>query len=322
MRLHGLLTTAALALLLAGCTDGPDRSGSPASRTPTPSPAAEKPVARLPVHAPYEPPEIERYRNGKRLAARIAQAATTYDAGATPTQVAREIPDGDARLAPTIEPLVERGSASTGKIAYVQLSGVTRSSLATMVITRQTLARAGARPRTVNRVIDVRLRRSSGPWSLERIGSVGGSPARRPSNLSPAAGRVLEHPRLTLTDSARWDIHRGDVDDRLLQALADAADQRRISVSVLRSGHPRNVWATSRSSAHATGYAADIYAVDGALVLRQRYPGSPAYRLATGLVAGQADQVGSPWPLPPGGRRAFSDAVHQDHIHLQQSPRG
>ena len=143
----------------------------------------------------------------------------------------------------------------------------------------------------------------------------------RPRRLPRAAARVVEHPRLKLTDSARWDLYRGGVDEGLLRALADAADRRRISVSALRSGHPRTVWATSRTSAHALGYAADIYAVDGALVLRQRETGSPAHRLATELVAAGADQVGSPWMLPPGGRRAFSDRVHQDHIHLQATAR-
>jgi hypothetical protein len=45
-------------------------------------------------------------------------------------------------------------------------------------------------------------------------------------------------------DSARWDIFRGEVDDRLLTALAGAADRYALSIAVLSSGHPPNVWAS------------------------------------------------------------------------------
>jgi hypothetical protein len=137
------------------------------------------------------------------------------------------------------------------------------------------------------------------------------------SDLSSRARRILENPRIALPDSARWDIYRRGIDERLLDVLDRLAEKRRISVSVLRSGHPRQVWATSRPSAHSRGYAADIYAVSGRLVVNQRDPGTPAHAMAATLVADGAAQVGSPWVLSPGGSRSFSDEVHQDHVHLQ-----
>ncbi len=38
------------------------------------------------------------------------------------------------------------------------------------------------------------------------------------------------------------------------------------------------------------------------------------------LVIAGAAQVGSPWILGAGGSQSFTDEVHEDHIHLQQTP--
>lgn len=319
-----VLMVGALAALaaLAACGGGTDAR----KRQPAPEPrAAETPVTperRPPLtFRAYEPRRIEEYPNAKRIAGRIVQALTTYDTGASASAVAAAIsPARDpSALARSIAPLVQSSRRSAGEILYAQLSGVTTRSLGAMVVVRQHLEdRRGSRT-TVTRVVDVRLRRAGGPWRLDRVGSVGGRAVRRPRTLATAAARVVDHPNIALPDSARWDIYRGNVDDRLLRTLARVADRRRIAVAVLRTGHPANVWATSRESAHTAGYAADIYAVDGRLVIGQRATGTPAHQLARRLIAGGAAQVGSPWLLPPGGRRSFTDVVHQDHIHLQQS---
>ena len=313
-------------IVLVACGDA---TRPPAKPMETPRARAERhlgerePDRRRPAleFALYEPGSLEDYRNGKRLAGRVAQALATYDRGTTPAKLVAALDGarGKARLTRIVAPMVEPDKRSAGQVVYVQLSGVTTSSLGGMVVVRQHLEdRAGRRTR-VTRVIDVRLRRDGGPWRLERIGSVGGSPVKRPADLPEAAVRVVDHPNITLPDTARWDIYRGWVDGSLLRRLADVADERRISIAVLRTGHPPSVWGTRRASAHRAGNAADIYAVSGRLVVRQRAVGSSAYRLARRLIADGARQVGSPWILPPGGRRSFTDEVHQDHIHLQQS---
>jgi hypothetical protein len=319
-----LLAACAVAAL-AGCADE-----RPAQSTPT---SEGRPTQAMvgPIDAPasdvrpeielYEPAEAEEYANAKRVAGRAAQRAVTYARGATARQVVESLlpaAASEAALAEAIEPVVEPGMRSEGEIVYPQLSGVTPTSLGAMVVTRQTLEDREGRRRSVTRVLDVRLRRSGGPWSLERIASVGGSPRERPDDLSEAAERVLDSSNITLPDSARWDIHRGDVAPSLLSALADAARDRELSVAVLDSGHPPNVWASNQPSAHNSGLAADIWAVDGEPVIEQRTTDSPAYKLAQEFLAGGARQLGSPWDLAP-GNRSFADPVHQDHIHLQQS---
>ena len=305
---------------LAGCSgDNEERSTGGAGTTSEPAATVRASPPRV---RPYQPLADEEYPNGKRIAARIAQRALTYRRGVTARAIAAEL-ESDAvavaRLARTLKPAVDPDSWSAAEIVYPQLSGVTDSSLGAMVVVRQTLQSEDGERRTLTRVVDVRLRRSGGPWSLDAIASVGGRPVPRPAKLSAAARRVLDNPNIELPDSARWDIHRGNVDATLLEALARAAGKRKLSLTVIRSGHPRTVWATSRPSGHSAGAAADIFAVAGRPVIAQREPGSEAYALAEELVAGGAYQLGSPWVLGTGGAQSFTDAVHQDHIHLQQA---
>lgn len=319
---------AATVLMLGACSGGEDTSGpagsEPATESATARTSPDSVVpAKPPEIAPYEPGSAEEFANGKRLAGRVAQRALTYARGASARDVAGSLPPSrvaEAELARVLKPVVDPGSWSVGEVLYPQLSGVTSTSLGVMVVVRQTFEASDGRSRKVTRVLDVRLRRSTGPWSLDTIGSVGGAPVRRPARLSQAAKRVLDNPNIALPDSARWDIHGGAIDTALLTALANAAQEHRLSISVLRSGHPPNVWETSRPSAHSAGFAADIYAVDGRPVIDQRGTEGAANALAQKLYTGGAQQLGSPWVFGYGGPRSFTDAVHQDHIHLQQSP--
>ena len=248
-----------------------------------------------------------------------ALRAVTYPVGSSAAEVARAI--GPSRvglraIAAAVAPAVDSESASYGEIVYPQLSGVTPTTLGAMVIVRQTLETEDGDTRSYDRVVDVRLELVGRRWMLERIGDVGGREVDRPETLSPAAERLLDDPGVELSDSARWDIYRGGVDEGLLQALGDAGRRFDFAVGILDSGHPPYVWATTRPSAHSVGYAADIHEVDGRLVIDQQEVGSPAYRLAQ-FFAPTAAQLGSPWAL---GAATFSDAVHQDHLHLQRSP--
>ena len=314
-----------------GCQSDTDRGVEPAETAPattaartdaTTTTAPPQPFSMPQLRfAPYEPPAEEPYANGKRLAGRVAQRLATFRQGSSAVEIAAgvgAVGERAAELERVVAPLRDPGRRSSGEVVYVQLSGVTASTLGAMVVVRQHLEDAAGARETVVRVMDVRLRRTDGPWSLDRVGSVGGTAVPRPADLSPPAARVLDHPNIQLPDTARWDIHRGWIGDELLRALADAADGTELAVTVLRTGHPQNVWATERLSAHSTGRAVDIYAVDGKLVLRQRTNGSSAQRLAAAFLAGGATQVGSPWVLAPGGRRSFTDPVHWDHVHVQQ----
>lgn len=300
--------------VVVGCGD--DSNAGAGGGSDEGSPAAYVPKA-------YTPDLAEDYANGKRLAAQVAQRTLTYEPGTSPLELARSLPRGatsEQQLARILAPSVDDERSSVGEVVYPQLSGVTPNSMGAMVITRQVLQDADGDREIMVRVLDVRLRLSGDAWDLEEIASVGGAQVARPSSLSAAAGRVLDNPDITLSDSARWDIYGGQVDASLLEALASAAEQHELFVGIIRSGHPTNVWATRRPSAHSQGLAADIHAVDGRLVVRQQRTGSAAYDLAQELATGGAYQLGSPWVFGAGGVSSFTDSVHMDHVHLQQSP--
>lgn len=319
---HTTLLLVTGAALLAGCADDDrsrERAREPESaappREPRPAPTI---AAALEPRAAWEPSEGEPLPNAKRLASRFAQAVTTYPVGSERRTVAAAVrerfPEVTDGLGDPLGSLVDEQLASAGEVVYPQLSGQTETSAGVMVLVRQTTLAPGGERRSVTRVLDVRLDREiDGPWRVRGLRGIGGREVPRPDDLSAAARRAVDHPRLELSDSARWDIYRGGVDDALLSALADAADVRRLSILVLRSGHPSEVWATPRRSAHHAGRAADVYAVSGQLVVRQRRIQSSAYLAAEQLVQRGAAQIGSPWTF---GGRTFTDLVHQDHLHV------
>lgn len=320
---HTTLLLVTGAALLAGCSSD-DRAAEPTREPRTtdtprePRPAATTVPAVLEPRGVWEPSEGEPLPNAKRLASRFAQAVTTYPVGSERSTIAAEIrkqfPGITDGLGEPLDALVDGRQASAGEVVYPQLSGQTETSAGVMVLVRQTTLAPGGERRSVTRVLDVRLDREiDGRWRVRGLRGIGGREVPRPDGLSAAARRAVDHPRLEFSDSARWDIYRGEVDDALLRALSDAADVRRLSILVLRSGHPREVWATPRRSAHHAGRAADVYAVSGQLVVRQRRPGSSAYLAAEQLVQRGAAQIGSPWMF---GGRTFTDLVHQDHLHV------
>lgn len=145
----------------------------------------------------------------------------------------------------------------------------------------------------------------------------------------PPAG-VLALPGLTLSAPARADLESGLVDPRLVSVLAIAAGRFPIAVGVIRTGHSQCVGGGSRAerptcsvSNHWSYRGVDIVAVAGRPV---SVANGDARTLAEFLVALPAalrpDEMGVPWaaldPLPV----VFSDAAHQDHIHLGWSAKG
>ncbi|HEV3400725.1 MAG TPA: lytic transglycosylase domain-containing protein, partial [Acidimicrobiales bacterium] len=129
--------------------------------------------------------------------------------------------------------------------------------------------------------------------------------------------KLLANPNLTLTANARADLANGLVDQRLVNMLASMAANHRISVSVLKTGHSEFVAGTDRVSNHFHGRGVDITAVDGAAVTASN---DRALDLALAVLTAspelRPDEFGSPWPGLSEFPGAFSDAAHQNHLHL------
>ncbi|HJU02949.1 MAG TPA: hypothetical protein VJ966_17275 [Actinomycetes bacterium] len=296
---------------------------APSSSTSAiPGPVTSGTNGTAPAGAPpplFEPARGEVQVQAKRVAGRAVQQLTTYGPETSPGSVAADLLGpgrNPGELVKAAGPLLVPGATSVGEVVYGQLGGLTASAAAVMVVLRQRLSNENGQSATTTRTLDVRLRRTGGRWVLDQLASVGGRPAARPPDLSQAARAVLDNPRIQLPDSARWDIHRGLVEERLLQLMQAVATHQPYAVTVLVSGHPRNVFGTNRRSNHNVGRAVDLYLVAGHPVVGQRGRGSAAYRLAGWLDRAGPTELGSPWRFAGGGARSFTNTVHQDHIHI------
>jgi hypothetical protein len=128
---------------------------------------------------------------------------------------------------------------------------------------------------------------------------------------------LLANPRLILTPNARYDLRRDAVDPRILAVLAQLLQSYTLKVSVFITGHSLYVEGTHKISNHIPGRAVDIFEINGEPVSRNS---AAALAVTAWLVNDdgplRADEIGSPFeqfePLPG----AFSNAAHQDHIHI------
>jgi hypothetical protein len=303
---------------VAPTTTAPKPAPTP---TPTPTPIpTPTPTPALSPAAAFEPHVDDVEREAKRLAGRFVQALTTYSPGATPSEVAAiaaAAHGGDpVALAEAAADLVHPDAQSVGSIVYPQLGGLTAERSSVMVVARQELMSADGTVRLETRTLDVRLHREDGSWRVDHLASDGGPVAERPADLPPEAVRVLDHPGIELPDTARWDIYRGAVDLELLDLIASVADRHEIGVVVLVTGHPWEVFGTDRMSQHTAGRAFDVYRVEDELVASGRHDGSPTQQLARWLFDAGTARLGSPWAFDGFGGRSFTDALHQDHVHI------
>jgi hypothetical protein len=264
----------------------------------------------------------EAHPDAKRAAVAVAERLTTYAASETPADVVASLaadPAQRAALQTAAGPLWHAGSWSRGTVVYPQMGGFTPDRASVMVVTRQQVGRGSTVTGTETRTLDVWVKRMpSGTWVLDHLDSPGGTPVARPATLSPEALAVLDDSRISLPDTARWDIYRGLVSPRLLMAMHELATRTSYSVTVLDTGHPHNVFGSDHQSMHTKGLAFDVNAVDGRHVVDERAAGSTAWQLTRWLLAQRSvGQVGSPWDLDgPASRRSFTDSVHWDHLHV------
>lgn len=280
----------------------------------------------------FEPVSGDTYPNAKRLAGRFVQALTTYDADAGWRQIFNdasrprdELFDRDA-AARRARPLFVRGAESRSEIIYPQLGGLSLGSgldrCSVMVVVRQDLIDDNGDEHSVTRTVDVRLINRDDQWRLEDFADAGGKPVERPKDLPEIAQTVLDNAAIELPDSARWDIHSGDIDERLLQQMQDISQLFPYSVCVLKSGHPVHVFGTDKISGHTEGRGCDIWKVAGEpVVLQQPDKDTDAFEFTTRLLKDGVPELGSPWdldgpPEPGQVRPSFTDAVHADHIHV------
>ncbi|WP_127142524.1 hypothetical protein [Pelagibacterium montanilacus] len=258
----------------------------------------------------------------KALASTIALTLTTYEAGEGVADIATRLePAAGAKASGLAGTLHVPGSWSRGRIIYPQLGGLTPGRSSVMVVVEQ-LVGTPEGVRGEIRTLDIRLARSEGgAWQFEALASAGGQRIVPPGALSHAALSVLNDPRIELPDSARWDIFRGGISSNLLKIMARMAEETDYGVVTLMSGHPREVFGTDRLSDHTRGRAVDVYRLGDRLVIDDRHEGSGTKAFVEWLYdQPEVVRIGSPWALDGFGGRSFTDALHQDHLHIAVVP--
>jgi hypothetical protein len=157
---------------------------------------------------------------------------------------------------------------------------------------------------------DVRLSSAVPSW---RVIAINPSAPGAAAALDSLATQVLSSSRIDLPPASRADIASGQVHDTVLKAMLGLAQTYTIGVSVIRSGHPTNVFGTTRPSDHPRGRAFDTWRINDMPVVAASTPRSLVTAYMTAAAAHGSYNVGGPYLL--NGSVYFSDQTHHDHVH-------
>jgi hypothetical protein len=309
----------------------PSASPPPKTREPTPEPSPA--VVELEAFPPYQPLATEVEPPLKAAGAAFLTAALTTDPAAAGTgePPAEDLGGRVAAVgqppepAAALVPLLDGTAASSLRIVYPQSGGLADNRLTArlMIVAEQHVVPASDPATADRRSLTVRLGAArpstADPWQVTEAFLTEPITARPVSAASSAIQALLANPRVRLPEAARLDALGPDgIDDRVAEVLNALSEQWVVDVSVLRSGHSVTVFGTDRTSNHAVGRGVDIWALDDIPIIeKSRSPWRPAMELAADS---GASEVGGPEEIAP--EPYFTNASHQDHIHIGFGPQG
>lgn len=280
--------------------------------TPAPTPTTAPTSSVLPTPAAWRPGRRDTAPEAKQAAVDVVTAAGTWAPGQEGTAATRltALPVGARAVRALTRSGLDRGAAeAVTEVLVAQMGGLLPDRASVMVVLRRWTSATEHDERT----LDVRLRLERGGWWVV-TGVRPARPGAPEPDPSAVAGRVLASDRVRLPAAAEADVAAGLVDDGLLALLLALGREHVLDVTVLRSGHPYRIFDKPQVSDHSVGRAADVWAVDGRPVVddsRRR-----VLRVMRRAVALGAYQVGGPWDPGPPAAPYYTDAVHQDHLHL------
>jgi Transglycosylase SLT domain/Peptidase family M23 len=134
--------------------------------------------------------------------------------------------------------------------------------------------------------------------------------------------RVLADRKIELSECDRTEIHNGQIDRRLLAALAYLAEKNfRLTITSLLCGRQGSITTSGNVSNHSYGNAADIAMINGVPVLGNQGPGSITEDLLREVLRLQGTMVPDELiSLQQLGGPSFAMGDHADHVHLGYSP--
>ncbi|MEY9876680.1 hypothetical protein ABH931_006190 [Streptacidiphilus sp. MAP12-33] len=253
----------------------------------------------------------------KLRAVRLIEALGTWPAGGQGLAAARKrAADAgyDPALADQAGALLGGAPEAAVQVLEAQYGGILTDSASVLVVCRQYTP--GDDSGSGGTTVDVRLSAASPQWTVTALHpAVPGPPA---ASLTSAAHAVLaDIQAITLPPAAHADVLSGNVHDSALDALLTLARSHRMMLSVVRSGHPIDVFGTTRPSDHPKGRAFDVWTIDGHAVIDPATPQALVESFMRAAAAAGSYNVGGPYLLSGGtGNQFFSDATHHDHVHV------
>ncbi|WP_300679238.1 hypothetical protein [Nocardioides sp.] len=235
-----------------------------------------------------------------------ATGVTSPGASATATPTATATPAGWTPGAGELEPGAKvaavRAVQAQAQVQVIdaQYGGLLASTASVLVVTAPL------------HTYDVRLTRRGTGWQVTALHPSQPGPAAPRHTL--AARRVLASDRIALPPAARADVLSGQVHDSVLEAMVAVGRRWHVSVSVVRSGHPIDVFGTTRPSDHPRGRAFDTWAIDAHPVVAPSTPRSLVVAYMEAVTAAGSYNTGGPYLLGA-APQWFSDRTHHDHVH-------
>ncbi|MEV4969396.1 hypothetical protein [Streptomyces scopuliridis] len=300
--------TGGLLLGTAGCS-GPPSAPASVSTSRSGSPA---PSASLPATTPWRPDRDDIDPAVKLRAVRVVEAIGAWPPGQGGAAAAKKRVAA-LQAAPSLVdqagPLLPRAPEAALQVIDAQYGGILADSASVLVVCRQwTPAHAGGT------TVDVRLSRARPRWDVTALHPA--RPGAAAASLPDAARRVLAESRILLPPAAEADIRSGKVHTSVLRALLRLAGTYRMYISVVRSGHPLNVFGTSRPSDHPRGRAFDVWQIDGHAVVDPATSRRLVESFMRDAAAAGSYNVGGPLRLSGGAPgQFFTDNTHHDHVH-------
>jgi hypothetical protein len=210
-----------------------------------------------------------------------------------------------------IETLGDQPGASVVAVIDAQYGGILTDAASVLVVTRSWRL-AGGDVVEGGRTYDVRLVRGATGWRVTAIHP--SRPGAASTSPSAAAREVLANSRIDLPPAARADVLSGQVHDSVLHAMLTLSRSFHLGISVVRSGHPIDVFGTNRPSDHPLGRAFDTWRIDGHAVVDPSTPRRLVTRYMEAAAAAGSYNVGGPYLLGS-APQWFSDNTHHDHVH-------
>src|SRR4051794_10484120 len=132
--------------------------------------------------------------------------------------------------------------------------------------------------------------------------------------LSPEAAAVLKDANITLDGNGKQDFGSGKMDPRVAAVILKLAEKHKLTITSTFSDHPVDTAGGSVSN-HTLGRGLDIGAIDGKPVNADNPVARElAAELSTLDASIRPTEVGTPFPISD--PVFFTDADHQDHIHI------